>query len=90
MLQAKFAIYSHGGNLVHVTWNHLYKHSFHLPKDAPLIGCQVVSEEKIFEIVNDGRTTNDGRKTTDSGAWLYYKLTCELSAQVSLKKVYPT
>ena len=39
-------------------------------------GCQAVSEEKIFEIVNDGRRTDDG-------AWVYYKLTCEPSAQVS-------
>ena len=38
-----------------------------------LIG-QAVSEEKIFEIVND----DDG-----DGAWVYYKLTCEPSAQVS-------
>ena len=33
------------------------------------------------EIVNDGRR-NDGRRT-DDGAWVYYKLTCEPSAQVS-------
>ena len=32
----------------------------------------VVSEKKSFEIV-DGRTT-DGRRTTDNGACLYYKL----------------
>ena len=38
-----------------------------------------VSEKKIFEIVNDGRT--DGR--TDAGGWVYYKLTYEPSAQVS-------
>ena len=36
--------------------------------------------EKIFEIVDDGRT--DGRRT-DAGAWVYYKLTYEPSAQVS-------
>ena len=35
----------------------------------------VVSEKKIFEIVDDGRT--------DAGAWVYYKLTYEPSAQVS-------
>ena len=44
-----------------------------------------VSEKKIFEIVDDGRTdgrtTDDGR--TDAGAWVYYKLTYEPSAQVS-------
>ena len=34
-----------------------------------------VSEEKIFEIVDDG--------LTDDGAWVCYKLTCETSAQVS-------
>ena len=39
---------------------------------------RVVSEEKIFEIVDDSRRT-----TTDAGAWVYYKLTCEPSAQVS-------
>ena len=44
-----------------------------------------VSEKKIFEIVDDGRQT-DGRTTdgrTDAGAWVYYKLTYEPSAQVS-------
>ena len=42
-----------------------------------------VSEKKIFEIVDDdGRTTDDGRRT-DAGAWVYYKLTYEPSAQVS-------
>ena len=40
-----------------------------------------VSEKKIFEIVDDGRT-DDGRRT-DAGAWVYYKLTYEPSAQVS-------
>ena len=45
--------------------DHLYKLSFPLPKDAPrslaLIG-QAVSEEKIFEIVDDdeGRTPDHG------------------------------
>ena len=34
----------------------------------------VVSEEKMFENVDNGRRTDDGR-TTD--AWLYYKLTYE-------------
>ena len=40
-----------------------------------LIGL-VVSEEKIFEIVDDGQTM-------DARAWVYYKLTCEPLAQVS-------
>ena len=40
-----------------------------------------VSEKKIFEIVDDDRRTDDGR--TDAGAWVYYKLTYESSAQVS-------
>ena len=49
--------------------DHLYKLSFPLPKDAPhevlaLIG-RAVSEEKIFEIVDDGRTTDGQRRTTD-------------------------
>ena len=30
-----FAINSHGGHLGHVTFDHLYKLSFPLPKDAP-------------------------------------------------------
>ena len=38
----------------------------------------VLSEEKSFEIVDgrrtDGRRTDDGRRTTDDGACLYYKL----------------
>ena len=44
-------------------------------KKLALIG-QAVSEEKMFEIVD-----NDG--WTDAGPWVYYKLTYELSAQVS-------
>ena len=50
----------------------------------PYIYGQAVSEKKIFEIVDDDgrrRTTDDGR--TDAGSWVYYKLTCEPSAQVS-------
>ena len=43
----------------------------------------VVSEKKIFEIVDDDGRTTDGR--TDTRAWVYYKLTYEPSAQVSLK-----
>ena len=39
---------------------------------------QAVSEKKKFEIVYDGR-----RRRTDAGAWVYYKLTYEPSAQVS-------
>ena len=37
--------------------------------------------------MDDGRTTtdDDGRRRTDAGAWVYYKLTCEPLAQVSLK-----
>ena len=58
-LKKVFAIYSHGGLLGHVSWTILYKLSFPIPMDAPyevwLIG-QAVSEENIFEIVND-----DGR-----------------------------
>ena len=44
-----------------------------------LIG-QAVSEKKMFEIVDDD--DDDGR-TTDAGAWVYYKLTYEPLAQVS-------
>ena len=36
----------------------------------------VVSEEKIFEFV-------DRQLRSDAGPWVYYKLTCESSAQVS-------
>ena len=45
--------------------NHLYKLSFPLPKNAPhealALIDQAVSEENIFEIVDDGRT--DGRRS---------------------------
>ena len=41
-----------------------------------------VVSEKVFEIVDDGRTY-DGRRTDDDGAWVYYKLTYKPSAQVS-------
>ena len=69
-----FAIYSHGGHLGHVTWT-IYINFCSPFLSLALIG-QAVSVEKIFEIVNDGRRT-------DAGAWVYYKLTCEHSAQVS-------
>ena len=57
---------------------------FPLPVDGVCVICKTigpaVSEKKIFEIVDDGRT--DGRRT-DAGACVYYKLTYEPSAQVS-------
>ena len=37
------------------------KLSFPLPKNLALIGQEVL--EKMFEIVNDGRQTTDGRRT---------------------------
>ena len=63
-----YAIYSHGGHLGHVTWtiytNFLspFLRMLHM-KEMTLIG-PAVSEEKIFEFVNDGRTTDDdGRRS---------------------------
>ena len=59
-----FTIYGHGGNLGHVT-DHLYKLSSPLAKEAPheilLIG-HAVSEEKMFEIVDDNHNDNDDRR----------------------------
>ena len=40
---------------------------------------------------DDERRTDDGRtdgRRTDTGAWVYYKLTCEPSAQVSQKWIW--
>ena len=36
-----------------------------------------------LEIVDNGRMMKDEGQTTDAEAWVYYKLTCEPSAQVS-------
>ena len=62
--------------------NFLYTHWFPFPIDASIkfvfdwpIGFR---EEDLLK----WWTTTDGR-TTDAGAWVYYKLTCEPSAQVS-------
>ena len=76
-------IYGHGGHLGHVTWTfrspflrmlHM-KFGFDWPssfRGEDLWNC---------ERRTDGRTTDD--RQTDAGAWVYYKLTCEPSAQVS-------
>ena len=59
-------------------------YSFPLPVDGVCVMRTIgpaVSEKKIFEIVDDdGRTTD---RQTDAGAWVYYKLTYEPSAQVN-------
>ena len=79
-----FTIYGRGGHLGHVTWT-IYT-NFRSPfprrlhiKFLALIG-QAVSEEKMFENVDDGRRRTD-RRTPDP--WVSYKLTSEPSAQVS-------
>ena len=63
--------------------DHLYNLSFPLPKGAPhglaLIG-PAVSEEKIFEIVDGRRRTDDGRMTEHGHP---ISSPCEPSAQVS-------
>ena len=41
----------------------------------------MASEEMSFENVDDDGRQTDDKRTTD--AWLYYKFTYELSAQVS-------
>ena len=62
------------------------KHNYSFPLPERWCMCYMrtigpaVSEKKIFEIVDD-----DGRRT-DAGAWVYYKLTYEPSAQVTLKR----
>ena len=76
-----FTIYGRGGHLGHVT--QMPRTNFRSPyprrlQNLALIG-QAVSEKKMFEIVDDGRT--DGQ--TDAGALVYYKLTYEPSGQVS-------
>ena len=73
-----FTIYERGGHLGHVA-------QMPQKKSVPptqggstlnlaLIG-QAVSEKKMSE--------HCGRRTTEAGPWVYYKLICELSAQVS-------
>ena len=58
-----FTIYGHGGHLGHVTW------TIYITFVPPSQGCstcslaptgQTVLEEKIFEIVDDGRTPDHG------------------------------
>ena len=62
-----------------VMWPRCREQTFVPPTQAgftynlALIG-QAVSEKKMFEIVDDGRTTDD-RRRTDAGPWVYYKLT---------------
>ena len=71
-----FSIYGRGGHLGHVTT--MPRTNF-VPNLA-LIG-QAVSEKKMFE--HCGRRTDDGRRRTDAGQWVSYKLTYEPLAQVS-------
>ena len=76
-----FTIYGHGGHLGHVTKISRTKFQCHYPWRLHIklqLDRKGVSEKKIFEIVDD----DDGRRT-DAGSWVYYKLTCEPSAQVS-------
>ena len=56
-------------------------------QNLALIG-QAVLEKKMFEIV-DGRATDDddGRRRTDAGAWVYYKLTWWAFGSGELKKL---
>ena len=59
------------------------KISFPLPKEAPhkiwLRSAEWFLRRRCLSIVDD----DDGRRTTDAGPWVYYKLTYEPSAQVS-------
>ena len=62
-----FTIYGRGGHLGHVTMT-IYKKKkllFPLLKEAPH------ERRRCLNIVDD----DDGRTTTDAGAWVYYKLT---------------
>ena len=72
-----FTIYGHGGHLGYVTWTIYINFRSPFPRwlhiNLALIG-QAVSEEKMFENVDDGRTPDP---------WVSYKLTGEPSAQVS-------
>ena len=64
----------------------------HIKQNLALIGLEV-SEEMMLEyygdthvycprvVAHEWTTTDDVQ--TDAGAWVYYKLTCEPSAQVS-------
>ena len=72
-----FTIYGRGSHLGHVT--QMPRTNSRSPTRGStqilaLIG-QSVSEEKMFEECE--------RTTTDAGAWVYYKLTCEPAAKVS-------
>ena len=49
---------------------------------------QAVSDKKIFEIVDDGRTTTDDGRT-DAGPWSSYKLTLSAFGSGELIKRYP-
>ena len=74
-----FAIYSHGSHLGQVTWT-IYT-NFLSPFPRMLL------MKFGFDWPSGFRRslklwTDDGR-TTDARAWVYYKLTCESSAQVS-------
>ena len=78
-----FTIYGHGGHLGHVTW--IIYINFRSPFLRMLhvkfgFDCSVVSEEKIFEIV-DGRRTDDDGRTPEHGHPI--SSPCKPSAQVS-------
>ena len=54
---------------------------FSQPNDASdlIVIGPLIAEIFMFEIVGD----DDGRRRTDAGPWVYYKLTFESSAQMS-------
>ena len=78
-----FANYSHGGHLGYVTWT-IYTNI--RPPFLRMLHMKFgfdwqsgLREEDLGKVWTTTRTTT----TTDDGAWVYYKLTCEPSAQVS-------
>ena len=79
-----FFIYGRVSHLDHVTqmariqFRSPYPRRLHI--NLALIGKRV-SEKKIFE--HCGRRWTDSEQTMNSGAWVYYKLTYDPSAQMS-------
>ena len=58
-----FPFYSHGGHLGHVI-DHLYKHLFPLPNDAPHEKVQVGIDQEKAQSEKDSRSENRGGEKT--------------------------
>ena len=82
-----FTIYGHGGHLGHVTQMPRTKYRSPYPRRLHikfgLSDQRFWRRRRLKLFTTDGRRTDDGRRRTDAGPWVSYKLTYEPLAQVS-------